>query len=795
MVLLWLSSLRNSNLCSCGPASRSLVKSPTTMDVDASEPAHNSTYISFFDVSPSNFPWQEPRPEQIRLRRAALDDTLIFDILLHSGGISETYSLYPPVNPHNLQELLDTIESSHYDVLKKDCLVYFLLKWYQDGRERNFQEQRCIPPQFASLADAYWHLDTGINVPRAIAILSDARLNRDYASKIIRAISTSPDSSTLVRRYIQTAKPLLVEPFDIECYAVALADSSILEAWQFSRTFNDTDGMRTRLFRKLLEWSVTPKPRPLALSQLLALPLSTFEEDILNDFVRKPPSDLPFSSVAILQDLICVRLIQGSRYAEAIKLDRQFTSTTNPRNIKDTRDRSKMVQDVYAALPSVERALVDLDLNPTSARSRQEPLAPKPVSPETRRTSGQGIQDTSLSQSWEEVRVPEALVNKSTPLKDVRVPASTPRFTDPLQTSTATPVPAPILPINFNGIASGSKSTPRKSVPLSASVLSSARPRPSLSGVGAHMSFGTPSAIASPASGLKLPPQNGTPTQGHGHTFVSASRQQNAFYQPPPVKTNGVKRAFEDDSTNRSPERVDTMHTVDADMETEKEDNSFEKPSSRRGRKSNVTERGGDDDDNNILQYSVFGAKEKRASPQFASKASSKKAGKKAPPGTFGSEDEDNAEEDREQHEAEPQRTSARSRTSTSRSTRGSRAHTVTKPPAKKARQVKEKNLGRSIPGALMDDDDEEDHDPVQDEEEDRVAPLRAPSPPPVTRRPARKARSSASVISDEGEGRQTRRRSSRLTTGGSSASVVGGSPEPPAKTRKTKTTAGRKKR
>lgn len=72
--------------------------------------------------------------------------------------------LYPPESQEGLQKLLDAIESSQYDVLKKDCLVYFLLKWHQDGRERNFAVQRCIPPQFSSLADAYWHLDTGINV-------------------------------------------------------------------------------------------------------------------------------------------------------------------------------------------------------------------------------------------------------------------------------------------------------------------------------------------------------------------------------------------------------------------------------------------------------------------------------------------------------------------------------------------------------------------------------------------------------------------------------------------------------
>ena len=113
----------------------------------------------------SNFPWQEPRPEQIRLRRALLDDTLIFDILLSSGGVGNPYVLYPPENPDALQRLLDAIESSNYDSLKKDCLIYFLLKWHQDGRERTFQEQRCIPPQFVALADAYWHLDTGVNVP------------------------------------------------------------------------------------------------------------------------------------------------------------------------------------------------------------------------------------------------------------------------------------------------------------------------------------------------------------------------------------------------------------------------------------------------------------------------------------------------------------------------------------------------------------------------------------------------------------------------------------------------------
>ena len=82
-------------------------------------------------------------------------------------------------------------------------------------------------------------------------------MNRDYASKIIRAISLSPEAAPLIRRYVQTAKPLLVEPLDIEYYALALADHSVLDAWSFARTFNETDSTRTRLLRKIFEWIVS----------------------------------------------------------------------------------------------------------------------------------------------------------------------------------------------------------------------------------------------------------------------------------------------------------------------------------------------------------------------------------------------------------------------------------------------------------------------------------------------------------------------------------------------------------
>ncbi len=94
-----------------------------------------------------------------------MTDKLIFDILLISGGIRDPDTLYPPKDVEELERLLEAIDASHYDALKKECLVSFLLKWHEDERAERFQVDRCIPPQFTALASAYWHLDSGINIP------------------------------------------------------------------------------------------------------------------------------------------------------------------------------------------------------------------------------------------------------------------------------------------------------------------------------------------------------------------------------------------------------------------------------------------------------------------------------------------------------------------------------------------------------------------------------------------------------------------------------------------------------
>ena len=155
--------------------------------------------MALFDLSPDGFPWRAPRPHEIEMRRAQLSDLLIFDILLSSGGVRQPDTFWPPTDPESLRRLLDAIEGSTYDALKKDCLVYSLLKWHQDGREDGFREDRCIPPQFAMLSDAYWHLDSGILMevrhipvlPRFFQVLSCGCFSTESRVSAVRRSSQS----------------------------------------------------------------------------------------------------------------------------------------------------------------------------------------------------------------------------------------------------------------------------------------------------------------------------------------------------------------------------------------------------------------------------------------------------------------------------------------------------------------------------------------------------------------------------------------------------------------------------
>lgn len=145
--------------------------------------------------------------------------------------------------------------------------------------------------------------------------------------------------------------------------------------------------------------SIIAKPRSEHLKQLIFFPLSPFEQSLLHSFALEPPGSFPAASVPVLQDLVCVRLIQSGQYLEAIKHDQQFASTRHgrgPQAQQSAERRRKMIEDVIAALPSIERDEIEEKLR---AVGQCKPGAlTKPV--QTKAPAA------DLSMSWEEIPPP-----------------------------------------------------------------------------------------------------------------------------------------------------------------------------------------------------------------------------------------------------------------------------------------------------------------------------------------------------------------------------------------------------
>ncbi|KAG8216781.1 nuclear pore complex assembly-domain-containing protein [Butyriboletus roseoflavus] len=431
------------------------------MDVDsdqASAASNVNDWLSRFSPvagsKPDAFPFTSHKIQFIESRRARMSDLLIFDVLLTRGGIRSHDMLFPPADWAALSNLLDAIDESVYDILKKDCLVYILLKWAWDtdpkeanpGWDVRYLQDRCIAPQFAELADAYWLLDTGTRLAKAVSILSDIRLNRDYVSKILQALAlssspasfasgTAPATAALVVKYVRTAKPLLTEPDDIDLYALSLAKLSFMDAWAYQKSFPEGSDTRERLLRKIVGWCLMPTPKQEPLAQLLAFPLSSYEQSSLHTFAlpsqfstspslsnanMAAPSGPTLSSqaISILQDLLCVRAIQSGDYVRAIKLDRQFSSTSpslgsdaSSSSIasqitssgRDMIDRKSIIQDLFATLPPAERTLLEDEIGKVATGVRANASSPLTQRQGTSAAKRPLMAESTLSASWEDV--------------------------------------------------------------------------------------------------------------------------------------------------------------------------------------------------------------------------------------------------------------------------------------------------------------------------------------------------------------------------------------------------------
>lgn len=507
--------------------------------------------------------------------------------------------------------------------------------------------------------------------------------------------------------------------------------------------------------------------------------------------------------------------------------------------LKGTQARTEMMQDLYAALSSTERYLLDIELDELlhgGGGSRRWPTS----GPSTIAPAPSSSVDTTMSQSWVDVRPPPSHVLKpsnninghtATPMREL--PARTSARASPLAASqsqrarfggplpevrqytgsnspsrVSDPVQVPLLPISAQpprkSLPSGVKNPFATSFPAASPVRHiSSLTKPSNSPSSSFLASSTSATIGG-ATPL------GTPSAFPD--FVSAGRKSNAFYQASAPSKSLFSSSTSALGTN-TPNDIGGR-TSPTDMENADRDGNADVD-------MNSGTRAPQDGSERELGYSLFGGR--LSTPASLRTSNGRRTtdleSSQRPPGGFdeddlleegngggaetGREPEREGDRAREDNESTPlppaaesppkrplRKTRAHANLNAMESVEGDEHHEAQLAKAKastrrttgNSRTQQQPDLRRSVPGAFLDENED-------DEEEDEVAPLPAHVAPVHSTR-TRRSRASVtpsdmSSDDDDGEGIPARRRSTRLSTAPAPA------PKKKARTTRSSTTGG----
>ena len=478
----------------------------------------------------------------------------------------------------------------------------------------------------------------------------------------------------------------------------------------------------------------------------MAFPISPVEQCLLHTYALKPPHDLLPASVAIIQDLVCVRLVQSGDFSAAITLDRQFSTagSEGAEVVKAARERRKMMDDILGSMTYAERTLLENELGqPSMLVSTPASQVAKPAPPKPRAPLG------DLSMSWEEIPAVSSSDGISTPR---RTGSLTPRLPEKHAGFSGSGRFEPKS--SLTGLAQNSLFSSPSQKPLATSPFAQLPPRKPISA--------PPVPLVGP-SGIKFAHSTALQKTVHSSNALttslfeksgSAKQAPNAFYKPPPPSTKTSRTLPTEDVATSLRARAEDDICIASDG-----DNDF-----IIHEEGDVTIVPGEADDEPELAFSLFGNRSAASNEHQIRAPASKHVEhkKRAPPGAFYDENEDESDVDSPRRSTLPQQRTFR------RSQPRPRSPSPRRRPIDRKDDIKGHTLAQSIPGSLLDEEAEQDADHV------------APLPPS---RPARKSRAGASTKPKPEN--TPARRSSRLSMTSSVASVSPEPLSPPAKAAK----------
>nr|CAG8634342.1 13670_t:CDS:2 [Entrophospora candida] len=248
-------------------------------------PELDSTSLS----SLSNFPFNNTTIiDGILQRRAIMDNELIIDLLLKFVSIDN--SLYPPHGKDELKALFDAIYSDiEIDALRKNCLMYYILKFWRSDKHQSFATTYLILPNFVNLMDGYWSLDNGY-YSEASLFLTDPSVEVDFDMKILMTFLKNTSVQTTLNYAELNSKTLesMKEFNDIK--QDILINFDLKQAYVFQKKHSNEKQIDKRDFKaltKILNSCFFPVPMKDRLNILLDLELDESEYEYLQKYCIK----------------------------------------------------------------------------------------------------------------------------------------------------------------------------------------------------------------------------------------------------------------------------------------------------------------------------------------------------------------------------------------------------------------------------------------------------------------------------------------------------------------------------
>ncbi|KAI8949454.1 nuclear pore complex assembly-domain-containing protein [Xylaria longipes] len=246
----------------------------------------------FGSVNP--FPYSRTVIVSIEASRRSLEGSLFIDRVLKALNLGQVAKTYPPKNENALRLLHQHLRDTNNITLhhKLSVLYYLLLdidarSSNGEGKAESFASLAGIPDRYQTFMKGLWFMDTR-NFELALEYLTHPSLISDFADDIITVLvhHAKDNDYTLPLAYYHTVQPSIQSSSALQLLFDAIARSSVLEAFEFSRSH--ADYMRRQLFQRLVSVTLQPGLEEAAEGafELTSLPFDADEEQWFKEYLE-----------------------------------------------------------------------------------------------------------------------------------------------------------------------------------------------------------------------------------------------------------------------------------------------------------------------------------------------------------------------------------------------------------------------------------------------------------------------------------------------------------------------------